>query len=255
MPSHTVVILFYKYFIPAQCPSILGKYPNYYVEKLQEFQRELCSRLGLKGRILLSIEGVNGTLSAPNKEILQSYISRMEKFDLINDCGLPSEENLLDKNPKRDDDIDDHDDDDEEEMKKRRLFRNVDWKESTIDDDEIIQPFPDLKISAVKEIVSTGGLVPAEEITKNGGRHLTPEEFHETLTQAKGDDVVLIDVRNTFEHDIGHFVSPSTGKAAMNPEMVAFSNFDSTFCARNAENLKDKKVLMYCTGGIRYVFK
>jgi predicted sulfurtransferase len=137
------------------------------------------------------------------------------------------------------------------------LFTNVDWKESSVeeDDDELLEPFPDLKISIVKEIVSTGGLVSAKEVITKGGQHLTPEEFHQVLVDAGSASgskpVVLVDVRNTFEHDIGHFVHPTSGQAAMNPEMVTFSSFDSNFCAKYAAELKDKKVLMYCTGGIR----
>jgi predicted sulfurtransferase len=107
--------------------------------------------------------------------------------------------------------------------------------------------------------------------------------------------VVLIDVRNTFEHAIGHFVHPHLTndandggisledednnidgnkdeedkqatsssnnhphqqqqlKPAINPNTVTFSHFDSTFCSQYSESLKDKKVLMYCTGGIRCV--
>jgi rhodanese-related sulfurtransferase len=61
----------------------------------------------------------------------------------------------------------------------------------------------------------------------------------------------LIDVRNTFEYDIGHFVNPNTQQPASNPETQTFPLFDSNFCARQAENFADKKVLMYCTGGIR----
>jgi len=90
---------------------------------------------------------------------------------------------------------------------------------------------------------------------------LSPEEFHEKLVgssisndsnnSTSSKDVVLIDVRNTFEHAIGHFVNPYTQQAAMNPEMVTFSSFDPKFCEQHAPSLKDKTVLMYCTGGIR----
>ena len=78
---------------------------------------------------------------------------------------------------------------------------------------------------------------------------MSPEEFHDAIQN--NENVVLIDVRNTFECSIGHFINPHTGKAAMNPQMVSFSAFDSTFCSRKAAELRDKKVLMYCTGGIR----
>ena len=102
-------------------------------------------------------------------------------------------------------------------------------------------------------------------------------------------EVVLIDVRNTFEHAIGHFIHPTSNRVALdgntqsdnkdmddasttkattsntttatdspttpaiNPNTVTFSHFDSTFCSQYSESLTDKQVLMYCTGGIRCV--
>lgn len=225
------VVLFYKYFIP--CPSLLNRYPEHYIEELCRHQRELCAKLQLKGRVLLAIEGINGTLSARSEQVLQEYFSAMDTFDLVRDCTLPENE-----------------DGETGDNEGRRLYADIDWKQSTVGSD-ISEPFPDLKISIVKEIVSTGGIIEAKDLPRLGGRHLSPRDFHDVLTRFDHENVVLIDVRNTFEHEIGHFVHPKTQQAAMNPNMVAFSNFDSTFCAKQAPYLKDKKVLMYCTGGIR----
>ena len=233
MQTHTSVVLFYKYFIPAEIPAILHENAELCTEKLYHFLKRLCTRLQLKGRILLAGEGINGTLSAADKSILQEYRSEMENFDLLRDCGLSNDAI-----------------DDEATSEKRRIFRNIDWKYSSAID-EGLEPFPDLSIRLVKEIVSTGGVVRVDDIPEGTGKHLTPEQFHQALAEDHGKEVVLIDVRNTFEHDIGHFTNPLTGKIAMNPEMVTFSSFDSLFCAKYADDLKDKKVLMYCTGGIR----
>ena len=83
-------------------------------------------------------------------------------------------------------------------------------------------------------------------------------------------------MRNTFECAVGRFVHPSfaadTTQARtdeiqadstiqcdprlqgwINPNTVTFGAFDSTFCERYSDQLKDKKVMMYCTGGIRCV--
>jgi predicted sulfurtransferase len=54
----------------------------------------------------------------------------------------------------------------------------------------------------------------------------------------------LVDVRNTFEYDVGHFVHPTTQQAATHPNMVTFSTF-AGYCDKQANDLKDKKVLMY----------
>ena len=234
-PTQKAIVLFYKYFITSEIPRVFSENSSYYVDKIEEFQKRLCCDLGLKGRILLSVEGINGTLSGDDRSAIQSYIKAMESFDLFDGCGSPS-----DPPPAK---LDDND----EEASKRFLFRSIDWKESFADNG-VDEPFPDLKISVVKEIVSTGGKIKADDIPERTGKHLSPAEFHKTLAEEQ--NVVLIDVRNTFEHDIGHFVAP-TGIAAMNPEMTTFSSFDTNFCAKQADNLKDKKVLMYCTGGIR----
>jgi len=170
------------------------------------------------------------------------------------------------------------------------LFQGIDWKFSSIKDSiaEIkCEPFPDLKVVVVREIVGSGHAIRVDDIPKFGGKHLTPEEFHAVLEQGwstsslddddddddkKRKELVVIDVRNQFEYAIGHFVHPSSAsanndrntnyehddnirnqedKVAINPKMVTFASFDTSFCEKNAESLKDKKVLMYCTGGIR----
>jgi len=224
------VVLFYKYFVP--CPSPLKRNPEHYVEVLRRHQQELCTRLHLKGRVLLALEGINGTLYARNSHILEEYVAAMESFDLVKDCALPEGTEDLVKCG--------------EEEERQLVYSGIDWKRSAA----ATEPFPDLKISIVKEIVSTGGVITAEDIARLGGKHLSPREFHDAVLSDEK-NVVLIDVRNTFEHEIGHFVNPKTHEAAMNPNMVVFSNFDSTFCAKQASSLQDKKVLMYCTGGIR----
>jgi len=230
---HKAVVLFYRYFVTNQIPDMFSHHRNFYVDRLEQFQKELCEELGTKGRILLAVEGINGTLSGTTDDVIEEYIVRMKSFHLLQDCGtpggiLPSDNEMADE--------------------RNFLFRDVDWKKSEVGEDSI-EPFPDLKISVVKEIVSTGGLVQVDELPQRTGKHLSPKEFHEAMLESEK-PVVLIDVRNTFEYDIGHFVHPTTGAAAMNPEMVTFSSFDSQFCAENAEFLKDKKVLMYCTGGM-----
>jgi UPF0176 protein len=62
-------------------------------------------------------------------------------------------------------------------------------------------------------------------------------------------ELVVLDVRNTFEHAIGRFES-AAGTSAVAPGMKSFSEFDA-FCERFAPKCQGKKVLMYCTGGIR----
>ncbi len=268
---HKCVVLFYKYFLEeatilsSSSPSSSSS--TSFVEELKTFLHHVCTNLQMKGRILLANEGINGTLSASNRTKLDIFTQKMEAFKYEytykHSCASKSDEKGTISN----------------------LFHSIDWKFSGVDGNQngdlpncYREPFPDLKISIVKEIVSSGGAIQVHEIPKYGGKHLTPKEFHQALKEGWGDgdgenvqreskkEVVVIDVRNTFEHNIGHFrkrkrtrddihgqnsASSLSIIKAINPQMVTFSSFDTNFCAENANYLKDKKVLMYCTGGIR----
>ena len=57
------------------------------------------------------------------------------------------------------------------------------------------------------------------------------------------EDYVMIDVRNNYESKVGHF------KGAIAPDIDKFYDFPKWLEGSNIP--KDKKILMYCTGGIR----
>ena len=76
----------------------------------------------------------------------------------------------------------------------------------------------------------------------NVGSHLEPEDFHNMIEK---EDVVLIDIRNKYEYDIGHFEN------AIHPDMRNHSELLPWFEENSHLFDKKKKVLMYCTGGIR----
>lgn len=82
-----------------------------------------------------------------------------------------------------------------------------------------------------------------EDIDPNtlSGKKLEPEEFHEYLQR---DDVVVIDGRNDYEYDLGHFPK------AVRPEVRVFKQFPE-WIRSNKEKFEGKKILAYCTGGIR----
>ncbi len=71
-------------------------------------------------------------------------------------------------------------------------------------------------------------------------RHLTPQQWHEMLSQ---EDVVVLDARNEYEVEIGKF------KGAIDPKLESFQDFPEF--AKQKTLPEDKKILMYCTGGIR----
>ena len=74
----------------------------------------------------------------------------------------------------------------------------------------------------------------------NTGIHLTPAEFKEMKDQ---EDVVLLDVRSDYEHLVGKF------KNALTLDMENFRDFPEKVA--ELEALKDKKILTYCTGGVK----
>ncbi|MGY6559327.1 MAG: oxygen-dependent tRNA uridine(34) hydroxylase TrhO [Nitritalea sp.] len=72
------------------------------------------------------------------------------------------------------------------------------------------------------------------------GKHLAPKEFKALKDQ---EDVVILDVRSNYEHKLGHF------KNALTLDIDNFREFPEK--VKELEHLKGKKVLTYCTGGIK----
>lgn len=102
-------------------------------------------------------------------------------------------------------------------------------------------PFSRMQIKIKPEIVTMR--VPGVRAADRTGTHLAPKAFQRLIREG-GDDVVVIDVRNDFEYKLGTF------KGALNPETIIFSQFPD-IVRENKEQWKDKKVAMFCTGGIR----
>ena len=72
------------------------------------------------------------------------------------------------------------------------------------------------------------------------GRHLSPEEFK---ALKDGDDVVVVDVRSDYEYSLGRF------KNAVTLDMENFRDFPER--VERLKEFKDKKILTYCTGGVK----
>eukprot|EP00070_Physeter_catodon_P005048 XP_007110660.1 thiosulfate sulfurtransferase/rhodanese-like domain-containing protein 2 isoform X4 [Physeter catodon] len=109
--------------------------------------------------------------------------------------------------------------------------------------------FPELRVGVFEEIVPMG-ISPSKISYKKPGIHLSPGEFHKEvekfLSQAnhEGSDTILLDCRNFYESKIGRF------QGCLAPDIRKFSYFPS-YVDENLELFKEKRVLMYCTGGIR----
>jgi UPF0176 protein len=73
------------------------------------------------------------------------------------------------------------------------------------------------------------------------GTYVKPKDWNTLISDP---DVVLIDTRNDYEYGIGSF------KGAINPNTETFREFPA-YTKENLEQYRDKKVAMFCTGGIR----
>ena len=117
-------------------------------------------------------------------------------------------------------------------------FSNIDIKRSVSEEN----PFSRLKIKLKKEIVTIGD--ESIDPTKVVGSYVEPENWNDLISR---EDTILIDTRNDYEYSIGTF------KNAINPNTVKFRDFPDWVEKQNfsEEDKKNKKVAMFCTGGIR----
>lgn len=176
------VLLYYKY-IQVDDP-----------EQLRNAQFALCERLGLKGRILVAHEGLNGTVCG-EPEAIEQYILETTKDERFND---------------------------------------VVFKES----ESAEQVFPRLRVVVRNEIVTLG----AEGVTfEEAAPYVEPEELNALLES--GEEVYLVDARNNYESVVGKF------DGAITPDIGHFREFPAA--VKEMAHLKKKKVVTYCTGGVR----
>lgn len=117
------------------------------------------------------------------------------------------------------------------------LFEGIEFKIDEVD----VPSFERLYVRFKPEIVhsSLRGIknVDPNEVT---GIHLKP---HEVLEMTERDDVVFLDVRSNYESNVGRF------KNAIAMDIDNFRDFPERL--KEIENLKDKTVVTYCTGGIK----
>ena len=116
-------------------------------------------------------------------------------------------------------------------------FRDMPLKIAVEDDGK---SFYKLVIKVKKKIVADGLNDDAFDTT-NVGRHLTAKEWNEYLEK---EDTVVVDMRNHYESEVGHF------KKAILPDVDTFRE-ELEYVKKELKDRKDKKVLLYCTGGVR----
>ena len=112
-------------------------------------------------------------------------------------------------------------------------FRGIVFKRSVAPK----MPFHKMIVKYRPEIVTLGKKVDL----KKTGKYLKPEQMHELFE--KGEDMVVVDMRNNYEWEVGRF------DGAIQPDTVRF--FELPEKVKNLKIDKNKKVVTYCTGGIR----
>jgi UPF0176 protein len=167
-------ILLYYAFTPLPDP-----------DAVRLWQRDLCESLGLRGRILLSPDGMNGTLGGELRA-LKRYLRKTKDYSAFSDL-------------------------------------DVKWSEGTgLDDEGRSLDFPRLSVKVRDEIVSFGapGELRVDEAgVIGGGAKLDPGGLHSLV--AERDDVVFFDGRNRFEAEIGRFRDAVVPDVSTTREFVA----------------------------------
>ena len=97
-----------------------------------------------------------------------------------------------------------------------------------------------LKILVRKKIVADGLDDERSDVTRKG-KHVNAEEFN---ALAKDPQTVIVDMRNHYESEVGHFIN------AIRPDVDTFRE-ELQVVEDLMKDKKDKNLLMYCTGGIR----
>jgi len=96
-------------------------------------------------------------------------------------------------------------------------------------------------IIKIKEKIVADGLNDESYDLSNIGTRLNALEFNQAMEDPNS---IIVDIRNYYESEVGHFES------AICPDVETFKE-SLPIIKKQLENKKDKKILLYCTGGIR----
>ena len=100
-------------------------------------------------------------------------------------------------------------------------------------------PFKKMRVRLKKEIVTMGQ--PEVRPSELAGNYVEAKDWNDFIAR---EDVIVIDTRNDYEVSIGTF------PGSINPKTKKFRDFPAWW-KKNSERFKNKKIAMFCTGGIR----
>ncbi len=122
------------------------------------------------------------------------------------------------------------------------LFNNIpdiELKSTQVPDHQ----FPKMIVRYKKEIVGLGVVYNASEIEESKFK-ISIDEFKNVIDKGNSSDYLILDMRNNYEYDLGHF------KNAQPAGTMTFRETEKYIADYRAKS-GDKEVIMYCTGGIR----
>jgi predicted sulfurtransferase len=167
----------------------------YDTEALREVFAQRCGELGLKGTVVLSVEGINIMLAGEEQAIthFKNFLKTMPKF------------------------------------------ADIEFKQVNAD----FIPFKRMLVKIKQELVpGLPGVNPAEYTSPT----IKPQDLKRWYDE--GRDFVIVDTRNTYELEIGTFAK------AVDLKLETFREFPEAL-QKLDPSIKDKPVVMFCTGGIR----
>lgn len=104
-----------------------------------------------------------------------------------------------------------------------------------------LKSFLKLKVKVRHKIVADGLNDDTFDVT-NKGVHVGADQFNKLISDP---DTILVDMRNHYESEIGHF------QGAITPDVDTFRDSLDLIEQDLKEHKEDKNLVMYCTGGIR----
>ena len=226
-------ILLYYAFAPIADP-----------DAVRLWQRELCESLGLRGRIIVSRHGINGTVGG-ELDACKRYLKRTREYAPFKNLDVKWSDGTgfvasrpaaaaAAPAPARARDA---------FLPEPELLKGEDraprWRRSA--------DFPKLSVKVRDELVAFG--IPDETVVDvhgvvGGGEHLSPLAVNELVAE-RGDEVVFFDGRNAWEAEIGRF------EGAIVPDVRTTHDFIEQIESGAFDDLKHRPVVTYCTGGIR----
>ncbi len=112
-------------------------------------------------------------------------------------------------------------------------FSDINFKEEI----STFHPFKKMIVRVKKEIIRMDQDLDLEKT----GKYITPKELIDLYNS--DEEFIVLDTRNNYESDVGKF------KGAITPDIDSFREFPKVL--EDLSDKKDKKIITYCTGGIR----